>query len=63
MIASETPDFKTLLQQQEILRQVIESISSELELRPLLTRIIIHACQLLGADRGTIGLVDEENNL
>jgi len=63
MIVTETPDFKTLLQQQEILRQVIESISSELELRPLLTRIVVHACQLLGADRGTIGLVDEENNL
>ncbi|MCQ3975316.1 MAG: hypothetical protein DPW09_17880 [Anaerolineae bacterium] len=49
-----------LLRQQESLRQVIESISSELELRPLLTRIVRHACELIGADNGTIGLVDEQ---
>lgn len=48
-----------LVRQQESLRQVIESISSELELRPLLTRIVRHACQLIGADNGAIGLVDE----
>lgn len=48
-----------LVRQQESLRQVIESISSELELRPLLTRIVRHACELIGADNGTIGLVDE----
>lgn len=48
-----------LLRQRESLRTVIESISGELELRPLLTQIVQHACELIGADRGTIGLVDE----
>jgi GAF domain-containing protein/two-component sensor histidine kinase len=51
---------KKILRQQGSLRAIIESISSELELRPLLTRIVQHACQLLDADRGTIGLVDTE---
>jgi signal transduction histidine kinase len=54
-----TPDFPELLRRQESLRKVIEAISGELELRPLLTLIVEHACELLGADRGTIGLVDE----
>jgi signal transduction histidine kinase len=36
----------------------VEEISSELELRPLLTRIVTHACDLLEADDGTIGLFD-----
>ncbi|MFO7680778.1 MAG: GAF domain-containing sensor histidine kinase [Chloroflexota bacterium] len=53
-------DLKKILHQQESLRAIIESISSELELRPLLTRIVQHACELLDADRGTIGLVDAE---
>lgn len=44
-------------------RQVIETISSELELRPLLTLIVRYACELLRADRGTIGLVDEACNV
>ena len=52
-----------LLRQQEVLRAVIESISSELHLRPLLTRIVRHACELIGADNGTIGLVDERREL
>jgi signal transduction histidine kinase len=52
-----------LLRQQEVLREFIESISSELELRPLLTRIVHHACELLAADYGTIGLVDETRNV
>lgn len=52
-----------ILRQQETLRQIIESISSELELRPLLTSIVKHACELLAADRGTIGLVDEERQV
>jgi signal transduction histidine kinase len=45
------------------LHDMIESISSELALRPLLTRIVQYACELLGADRGTIGLVDDERNV
>jgi signal transduction histidine kinase len=52
-----------LIRRQESLREVIESISSELELRPLLTRIVQQACELLNADRGTIGLVDDERQL
>ena len=58
-----TADLQHILRQQETLREIIESISSELELRPLLTRIVQHACELLDADRGTIGLVDEERQL
>ncbi|GAB4467934.1 MAG: hypothetical protein OHK0029_40020 [Armatimonadaceae bacterium] len=47
----------------ETLRAVIEDISGELMLRPLLTRIVIHACNLIGADNGTIGLRDFERDL
>lgn len=56
-------NYAEILRQQESLRQVIELISGELELRPLLTSIVVHACELLGADRGTIGLYDEERQL
>ncbi len=63
MPQSNTAELETILRQQESLRAIIESISSELELRPLLTRIVQHACELLQADRGTIGLVDEECDL
>jgi len=59
VLAGAPPDFDMLLQQRESLREVIESISSELELRPLLTRIIRHACELLGGSNGSIGLHDE----
>jgi signal transduction histidine kinase len=52
-----------LLRQQESLREVIESISSELELRPLLMRIVQNACALLDAENGTIGLVDFERDV
>ncbi len=40
------------------LRQMVEDISSELELAPLLARIVQSACELIGADDGTIGLYD-----
>jgi signal transduction histidine kinase len=52
-----------LLRQQRALRAVVASISSELELRPLLTRIIRRACDLLDASDGVIGLVDEARNV
>ena len=52
-----------LLRRQRSLRAVIESISGELELRPLLTRIVEQACTLLEADHGTIGLVDEARRI
>lgn len=47
----------------ETLRRVIEDISGELSLQPLLTRIVIHACDLIGADNGTIGLYDPARDL
>ncbi len=52
-----------LSEQQESLRAVIEVISSELELRPLLTIIVRYACELLQADRGSIGLVLKNKNV
>lgn len=54
---------RDLLRQQRTLLAFIESIGSELELRPLLTRIVRHACELIGADQGSIGLVDGERGL
>ena len=53
----DTPD------QSQALLGFIEAISAELELRPLLMRIVEHACTLIGADRGAIGLVDGARNL
>lgn len=41
------------------LRQVFEAISGEVELRPLLAQVARAACDLLEADVGLIGLVDE----
>jgi signal transduction histidine kinase len=41
----------------------VEEISSELELRPLLTRIVSHACELLDAEDGSIGLYDAQKHL
>ncbi|HEX2186253.1 MAG TPA: GAF domain-containing protein, partial [Chloroflexota bacterium] len=58
-----SPEVADLLRQQEVLRRFIESISGELKLRPLLTRIVRHACELIGADHGSIGLVDDERQV
>lgn len=63
MLERDAATLEDVLRQQKSLRLIIESISSELELRPLLTRIVKHACELLAADRGTIGLVDNERQL
>jgi signal transduction histidine kinase len=63
MDQSETSALEALLKQQENLLEVIESISSELELRPLLTRIVRHACELLHAESGTIALLDETRSI
>lgn len=52
-----------LLRQQESLRSIVESISAELELQPLLERILHHACEMIGADTGTIGLIDPARDL
>jgi hypothetical protein len=56
-------EVERLLRQRVSLSEVIASISSELELRPLLTRIIRHACELLDADNGSIGLYDRERGV
>lgn len=40
----------------ELLSQMIEDISGELALEPLLERIVERACRLIGADDGVIGL-------
>jgi signal transduction histidine kinase len=44
-------------------RAVVETISGELELQPLLESILRHACELIGAEHGTIGLVDPARDL
>ncbi|MFC2952275.1 GAF domain-containing protein [Marinicaulis aureus] len=48
---------------QDHLREMIEVISGELELRPLLTIIVQKACELLRAERGSIGLVVPEEGI
>src|SRR5262245_12129739 len=52
-----------LLRQRASLIDVIKSTNSEPELRPLLTRIIRHACELLDSTTGSIGLYDEQKDL
>ena len=42
---------------------VLEEIASELDLRPLLTRIIARACGLLNSTQGTIGLYVPQRNV
>ena len=54
---------RRLLRQQESVRAVVESISGELELQPLLEQILRHACELIGAEHGSIGLVDPRRDL
>ena len=45
--------------ERESLETLLESIGGETELRPLLSRILVEACELLGADEGTIGIMDD----
>jgi signal transduction histidine kinase len=61
--APSSPATARAQRQAETLRRVVEEISSELELRPLLTRIVRHACELLDADDGAIGLYDPQKNV
>lgn len=58
-----TQSIERLLRQRETLLGFVEAIGAELELRPLLTHIVEYACRLLGADRGSIGLVDETGRM
>jgi two-component system, NarL family, sensor kinase len=48
--------------QLSLLWRVVEDISAELALQPLLTRIVAGACELIGADDGTIGLYEAEHD-
>lgn len=50
-------------QEIESLRALVGSIGGEPELAPLLARILRHACDLIGAEDGTIGLVDDARTL
>lgn len=45
-----------------LLWRLVEDLSSELALQPLLARIVAGACQLIGADDGTIGLYEAEHD-
>ncbi|HEX3274527.1 MAG TPA: GAF domain-containing protein [Gemmatimonadales bacterium] len=58
-----TGQLRRLFRRQESVRAVVETISGELELQPLLESILQHACQLIGAEHGTLGLVDPERDL
>ncbi|HET7468159.1 MAG TPA: GAF domain-containing protein, partial [Gemmatimonadales bacterium] len=58
-----TGQLRRLLRQQETVRSVVETFSGELELKPLLESILRNACELIGAEHGTIGLVDPERDL
>src|SRR3990170_2596643 len=49
--------------QLELLSQMVEDISSELALEPLLARIVERACNLIGADDGVIGLYVPERDI
>ncbi len=48
--------------QLELLSQIVEEISGELALEPLLRRILERACSLLDADDGAIGLYSPQHN-
>jgi two-component system, NarL family, sensor kinase len=54
------PDVRTQL---ELLSQMVEEISGELALEPLLARLVERACKLIGADDGAIGLYMPERDL
>lgn len=51
-----TTSANDISEQLELLSQMIEEISGELALEPLLGRIVERACKLIGADDGVIGL-------
>jgi signal transduction histidine kinase len=50
-------------EQLECLSQVVEDISGELALEPLLARLVERACRLIGADDGAIGLYVSERDM
>jgi signal transduction histidine kinase len=61
-VASVPADADRLQRHLDALRAVIEAIGSSLEFRALLTRILVLACDLIGAPYGSIGLYDEDDD-
>ncbi len=55
-------DLERRLQQLNTLLSLIEALSSELDLDSLLRKMAVNAVELLGAEQGAIGLVDEERH-
>jgi signal transduction histidine kinase/DNA-binding NarL/FixJ family response regulator len=55
-LATQNQELARALQQLDALREVVESISSELDLRELLKRVVVNAVSLLGAYAGAISL-------
>jgi signal transduction histidine kinase len=49
--------------QLDLLSQMVEEISGELALEPLLAGLVERACRLIGADDGAIGLYEPERDL
>src|SRR5262245_16441664 len=49
--------------QLELLSQMVEEISGELALEPLLARLVERACKLIGADDGAIGLYVHDRDI
>ena len=60
---AQAPTYLSLPHQFELLSQMVEDISGELALEPLLQRIVERACKLIGADDGLIGLYVPETDL
>src|SRR5262245_8482411 len=58
--APSAPDVRAQL---ELLSQMVEEISGELALEPLLARLVERACKLIGADDGAIGLYEPERDI
>lgn len=58
--AGQSSELAERVRKQETLRAFVESISSELEFRPLLDKILLHACELVVADSGSVGLVTRD---
>lgn len=54
---------KTRRSELELFSEIVEEISGELALEPLLTRIVERACNLIGADDGVIGLYIPERDV
>ena len=62
-VPGRVPPMASQRTQLDLLSQMIEDISGELALDPLLARIVERACHLIGADNGAIGLYVPERDL